>query len=38
MSDPGLLGAVDRPEGLIHATNDDFAQIRELALELDFVR
>ncbi len=37
MTDPTLLAAFER-ERLIAAKNEDFAQIRELALELDFVR
>jgi len=35
---PELLDAVLRPEGLIPASNEDFASIEELARELDFVR
>jgi phosphonate transport system substrate-binding protein len=38
VTQPGLLEAVSRPEGLILATNDDFASIEELARELGFVR
>jgi len=36
LDDPELLKAVDRAEGLIPATNEDFAAIGELARELDF--
>ncbi len=38
MSAPGLLAAIDRPEGLIPASNADFESIRELATDLDFLR
>jgi len=38
MEAPELLAAVDRPEGLIPATNDDFEPIVELATELGFLR
>jgi phosphonate transport system substrate-binding protein len=38
MRDPELLRAVDRAEGLITASNADFAAIEELARELGFVR
>lgn len=37
LSDPQLLGAFPR-SGLIAATNADFAPIRELALQLEFIR
>jgi phosphonate transport system substrate-binding protein len=35
---PELLAAVSRPEGLIEATNEDFAAIEVLSAELGFVR
>jgi len=38
IEDPALLAAVDRAEGLIPASNEDFASIRELAIELKFLR
>ncbi len=38
MSDRTLLEAIDRPEGLISASNADFAAIEELARELNFLR
>jgi phosphonate transport system substrate-binding protein len=38
LRDPELLAAVNRPEGLIRAENSDFERIRELALELGFLR
>lgn len=38
ITDPALLAAVDRPEGLIPATNADFESIRRLAMELGFLR
>lgn len=37
MKDPELLKAVDREEGLIPATNEDFAPIEELAENLGFL-
>ncbi|NQU49267.1 MAG: putative selenate ABC transporter substrate-binding protein [Planctomycetes bacterium] len=37
MKDPELLAAVTRPDGLISATNDDFASIHTLAVELGFL-
>jgi phosphonate transport system substrate-binding protein len=38
LTQPELLDAVSRPEGLIPATNEDFASIEELARGLGFVR
>jgi phosphonate transport system substrate-binding protein len=38
MKDPDLLRAVDRPDGLIPASNADFQAIHELAVELGFLR
>ena len=38
IQDPQLLAAVDRAEGLIPATNQDFESIRQLAIELKFLR
>ncbi len=38
MTDPTLLRAVDRPDGLIPASNADFQAIHELAVELGFLR
>jgi len=38
LEDPALLRALDRPEGLISATNEDFQPITELAKELGFLR
>jgi phosphonate transport system substrate-binding protein len=38
LESPELLAAVDRKEGLIPATNEDFAPIEELARSLGFVR
>jgi phosphonate transport system substrate-binding protein len=38
MSDPGMLEAINRPEGLIAASNQDFASIEELALEVELIR
>ena len=38
MRDPGLLAAVDRAEGLIRASNEDFAAVAELARQLGFLR
>lgn len=38
MSDQKLLAAIDRPEGLIEASNEDFAAIRDLAVDLGFLR
>lgn len=38
LSDPALLAALDRPAGLIPATNADFASIADLARELGFLR
>ncbi|MDP6963234.1 MAG: putative selenate ABC transporter substrate-binding protein [Planctomycetota bacterium] len=37
MKDPELLKAIDRPNGLIKATNADFAPIHELAQQLNFL-
>ncbi|MFT5286303.1 MAG: phosphonate transport system substrate-binding protein [Planctomycetota bacterium] len=36
--DPALLAAVDRPEGMIPASNEDFEAIRQLATQLKFLR
>ena len=36
--DPRLLASVDRQDGLIEATNADFEAIRDLAIELGFLR
>jgi phosphonate transport system substrate-binding protein len=38
MDDPELLNAIDRPEGLIPASNADFESIHELAVSLGFLR
>lgn len=38
MRDPALLGALMRKEGLIPATNEDFAPLEGLARELDLLR
>jgi len=38
LTEPPLLAAVDRPEGLIPATNADFEAIADLAIELGFAR
>ncbi len=38
LTEPELLGAVTRPEGLILATNEDFEPIEELARDLGFLR
>lgn len=38
LSDPTLLGAIDRAEGLIPASNADFEEIAELAAGLGFLR
>jgi len=37
MTQPELLAAVTRPEGLIPASNEDFASIHKLAVELGFL-
>lgn len=37
MSDPALLSAFPR-SALISATNEDFEAIRELAMQLEFIR
>jgi phosphonate transport system substrate-binding protein len=37
MTEPELLAAVTRPEGLIPASNEDFASIHQLAIELGFM-
>ncbi len=37
MSEPELLAAVSRPDGLIAATNEDFASIHKLAVDLGFL-
>ena len=38
MSDPELLAAVQRTEGLIAASNEDFAPLERLARDLDLLR
>ena len=38
LSDEEMLSALDRPEGLIPATNEDFQPIADIAHELDFLR
>lgn len=38
MKDPALLQAVNRPEGLIAASNADFEGLRQLAIEVGLVR
>jgi len=38
LDDPRLLASVDRQDGLIEATNADFEAIRDLAIELGFLR
>lgn len=38
LEDPGLLGALQRPEGLIAAENEQFAGIESVARELGFLR
>ncbi len=38
LDDPALLDAVNRPEGLVPASNEDFAALESLALELGLVR
>ncbi|MCA8981764.1 MAG: putative selenate ABC transporter substrate-binding protein [Planctomycetes bacterium] len=38
MKDPALLAAVNRPEGLIAASNADFEDLRQLAIEVGLVR
>jgi len=38
MDDPALLAAAQREEGIIAATNEDFAPLAELARELDLLR
>ena len=38
ITDPVLLAAIDRPEGMIPASNEDFEAIRELATALKFLR
>lgn len=37
IKDPELLAAVSRPDGLIAASNEDFASIHKLAVELGFL-
>ena len=37
MKDPELLKAIDRPNGLIKATNADFAPVHELVVQLGFL-
>ena len=38
IDDPALLAAMDRPDGLIPAKNEDFENLRALAVELKLVR
>ena len=38
MKDPALLQAVNRPEGLIAASNEDFDGLRDLAIQVGLVR
>ena len=38
LKDPALLRAINRPEGLIPAKNEDWDGLRELARELGLVR
>jgi len=38
MQEPDLLRAVNRPEGLMSASNEDFESLRALAVEIDLVR
>jgi len=38
IEDPALLAAMDRPDGLITAKNEDFEGLRAVALELKLVR
>jgi phosphonate transport system substrate-binding protein len=38
MDDPALLAAAQREEGIIEASNEDFAPLAELARELDLLR
>ena len=38
IKDPALLSAMDRPDGLIPAKNEDFENLRALAVELKLVR
>lgn len=38
LDDPTLLDAVNRPEGLVPASNEDFSALESLALELGLVR
>lgn len=38
MTDPALLAAAQREEGIIAASNEDFAPLEELARKLDLVR
>ncbi len=38
MKDPALLQAVNRPEGLIAASNEDFEGLRQLAVQVGLVR
>ena len=38
MTDPALLAALQRPEGIIAASNEDFAPLEDLARELKLLR
>ena len=38
MEDPQLLAACQRPEGMIAASNEDYAAIAEVLSEMDFIR
>jgi len=37
MKNAELLKSIDRPNGLIKATNEDFAPVHELATQLGFL-
>ena len=38
ITDPALLAALQREEGIVRASNEDFAPLAELARELDLLR
>jgi phosphonate transport system substrate-binding protein len=38
MTDPALLKALQRPEGIIAASNEDFAPLEDLARDLNLLR
>jgi phosphonate transport system substrate-binding protein len=38
IKDPNLLKGVDRPDGLVAATNADFDALRSVALDIGLVR